>query len=193
MSVIVLNANGQFWMEADIKWAIKKWMKNKIEIVEEHDTRECKSISVRVKVPLVVRLLELVKFKHKRSKIVYNKAPIFDRDNNVCQYWHKNSKGNKFKYKCSEQDRTIDHVIPISRGGESSFENCVCCCRSCNELLKKNRTPSEAGLELIRKPVAPVRRNEYVTFMRFTYKEGNLAHKIYHEKWLGHVFSHILK
>jgi len=192
MSVIVLNANGQFWREANVKWAIKKWIKNKIEIVEADKAKEYKSVSIRVKLPLVVRLLELVKYKPKHTKIPFSAMAIYNRDNNICQYWHKTDKGKKFKYKCSEQDRTIDHIVPISKGGENSFKNCVCSCRNCNEIIKKNHTPEEAGLELIRKPIIPVRRDEYITFMRFTYNEKKLAHKIYYEKWLGKKFSHII-
>ena len=49
---------------------------------------------------------------------------------------------------------TIDHVIPSSRGGKSSFENCVAACKSCNS-EKNDRTPSEWGRPLLKRPFRP--------------------------------------
>lgn len=40
--------------------------------------------------------------------------------------------------------RTIDHIIPVSRGGTDAVENLCCCCRSCNS-AKRDRTPQEMG------------------------------------------------
>jgi hypothetical protein len=49
---------------------------------------------------------------------------------------------------------TIDHVIPSSRGGKSSFENCVASCKDCNS-KKNNCTPSECKMPLRRQPFRP--------------------------------------
>jgi 5-methylcytosine-specific restriction endonuclease McrA len=49
---------------------------------------------------------------------------------------------------------TIDHVIPISRGGKTKFENCVAACRACNN-LKGDKKPSESGMFLRRQPHSP--------------------------------------
>ena len=46
---------------------------------------------------------------------------------------------------------TLDHVVPRSRGGRSSWENLVACCYQCNN-RKGDRTPEEAGIKLARKP-----------------------------------------
>lgn len=54
----------------------------------------------------------------------------------------------------SNRDLTIDHVIPASRGGKNSFENCVTACRTCNN-KKGNRTPREAKMFLKKQPYAP--------------------------------------
>ena len=192
MSVIVLNANYQFWSEVSIKKAIKWMILNKIEIVESHESEEIRAVELRVKMPLVVRLLNLVKYRPKHLRVPFSTTAVYNRDNNVCQYWHYDDRGRKYKYRCSEQDRTIDHIVPLSRGGKNDFENCVCCCRSCNELIKKNRLPSEVGLELMRKPFAPLRSDDYITVMRFTYNERKLSHKVYYEKILGAKFSHVI-
>ena len=52
------------------------------------------------------------------------------------------------------EDLTIDHVIPRSRGGVSSWENCVLACMSCNK-RKADRTPEQAGMRLRRRPFRP--------------------------------------
>ena len=70
---------------------------------------------------------------------------IFARDKNICQYC-----GEHFK-RC---DLSIDHIIPRSRGGKDTWENLVLACTSCN-LKKRDQTPEEAQMPLIRKPVAP--------------------------------------
>src|SRR6266498_3136267 len=69
---------------------------------------------------------------------------ILLRDRNTCQY-------------CGELltagDLTLDHVLPRSRGGASTWENLVACCHSCNR-RKGNQMPIEAGMKLMREPHA---------------------------------------
>jgi len=70
---------------------------------------------------------------------------IWVRDNGVCQYSGK---------QLQPSEASIDHVIPSSRGGATSWENCVLADRNLNS-RKGARTPAEAGLELRKRPVAP--------------------------------------
>src|SRR2546423_2941722 len=72
---------------------------------------------------------------------------IFARDNNQCQFCGK-------KFPTSEL--SLDHVVPRSQGGGSTWENIVCACVACN-VKKGGRTPREAGMHLIRKPEKPKR------------------------------------
>jgi 5-methylcytosine-specific restriction endonuclease McrA len=64
------------------------------------------------------------------------------RDRNTCQFC-----GAVFP----SSELTLDHVVPRSRGGRSSWENLVACCYRCNN-SKGDRTPEEAGLKLARRP-----------------------------------------
>lgn len=50
---------------------------------------------------------------------------------------------------------TVDHIVPVSRGGSNAWSNLVGCCRECNE-LKADRTPKEAGM-VLRLPLRFVR------------------------------------
>ncbi len=81
-----------------------------------------------------------------RLEVVFSRANLLVRDNYTCQYCGKSVRNPK--------DRTIDHVIPRSRGGKTVWENVVLCCRKCN-LRKGDRTPEEAGMKLLKKPKAP--------------------------------------
>ena len=101
------------------------------------------TISFRVRVPRVIMLIVFDRLPKKEVK--FTRHNIFERDKNTCQYC-----GNVFERK----DLNLDHVIPRDRGGPTTWENIVCSCVPCNT-RKANRTPSEAGLHLIRKPKRP--------------------------------------
>ena len=177
--VLVLNRNYEVIREATLEKVLKWICKDKIEVIVEDD-RIIGSVSVKIKMPLVVRLLEFVGWKPCYDNTSFSTKAVFERDQNICQYWHYDTLGKRFKYRCSEREKTIDHVVPISRGGKSDFLNCVCCCRAHNELWKKNKTPEEAGLKLFRKPFVPKRK-----YFIFKLNPNKLAHKMYLEKILG--------
>ncbi len=194
--IVVLNREYQYWMEADLKRILKLWVKNKIEILKVDESREISSSDptneylIKIKMPLVVRLLS--KFKvptYKSGHIANTDKAVYDRDNNICQYWHEEN-GKRFKYKCTAEERTIDHVIPKSRGGDNSFTNKVCCCRWHNEVVKKNHTPKEAGLVLVRQPFVPIRNKGDAIFIRFTFDPNKRAHKALLE-YFGVEFTHV--
>ena len=186
-SVIVLNRNYEYWTEVGIQKVVKWLIKKKIEVVVSDD-KEIGSFEIRFKMPLVVRLLEFVGYKPRSEEIQYSDDAVFNRDKNECQYWHHDPvTGKRFIQKLNTETRTLDHILPVSRGGKNSFLNCVAACRECNERIKKNHTPEECGLELIRKPVVPKRnRHDYVV-MRFAFNPRKLAHKVYVEQVLGGI------
>lgn len=76
---------------------------------------------------------------------------LFERDRYLCMYC-----GRQFP----PAQLTRDHVLPVSRGGRSVWENCVTACRSCNH-RKDDRTPEEAGMKLLAVPYTP-NRAEYL-------------------------------
>jgi 5-methylcytosine-specific restriction endonuclease McrA len=80
--------------------------------------------------------------------VVFSRRNIFKRDKYTCQF-------------CGTQpgpsELTIDHVFPKSRGGKSTWENCVLACIDCNK-TKANRTPEEARMTLRKVPKKPTWR-----------------------------------
>lgn len=176
-AVVVLNRNYEYWSEVPVKKVLKWLCQDKIEIVAVDETAEVGSVTFKIKMPLVVRLLNFVGFKPKSTQIPYSQEAVFNRDSNTCGYWHYDDNGKRFKYKCTAADRTLDHLIPVSRGGKNTFTNTTTCCRWHNEKVKRNRTPQEAGLELIRQPVVPTRDKNSFVIMRFAFNPNKPAHK----------------
>ena len=100
-------------------------------------------------VPRIIRVLTFSKLP--RQEVKFNRRNLFGRDNNTCQYC-----GKRFPM----PELSLDHVIPRSQGGPTTWDNMVCACHRCN-VRKGGRTPIEAGLQLIRDPVKP-RRNPVI-------------------------------
>lgn len=104
-----------------------------------------RSVNFEVRVPRVLRLLHYDRLP--KQKVRLNRRNIFARDANLCQYC-----GKRF----ATSELSLDHIVPTCRGGETSWENLVCACVRCN-VRKGGRTPQEAGMKLIKKPVRPKR------------------------------------
>jgi 5-methylcytosine-specific restriction endonuclease McrA len=92
--------------------------------------------------PLVIRLIKLIRMVYK-NRVPYSKKNVMIRDGRQCMYCGT-----------TKEKLTIDHVIPISKGGKTNFDNCVTACYACNN-YKGNKTPSEADMYLIRQPHTP--------------------------------------
>ena len=103
------------------------------------------TVRLQIAVPRIIRLLGYDKLP--RQDVKFNRRNIYARDNNRCQYCGK---------KYSTTELSLDHVVPKSQGGKSTWENIVCCCVKCN-VKKGGRTPEQAHMHLITKPVKPKR------------------------------------
>lgn len=185
---IVLTKNYSFWGEVDIKRVVSWLLKGKIEIIKVDESKElCSSDPknthmIKIKWPLIVRLLDFIGYKIKKDKIEWSENAVFLRDDGFCQYVHYDENGKPFKYYCEESDRTIDHIIPISRGGErKSFTNTITSCKNCNIRLKRNKTPDEAGLKLIRQPTEPKFKKGDIMVIKFHYNPNKLSHRAFKE------------
>ena len=140
--VLLLNITYEPLRIINWKKAITLLCLGKVEVIEEY-SREIHSVSFTVKLPSVIRLLNLV--KRQRSSIKFSRQNIYARDRYKCQYC-----GSQY----SSEDLTYDHIIPKSRGGKTEWGNIVTCCVDCNR-KKGGRTPAEASMRLIRKPTRP--------------------------------------
>ena len=127
-NVILLNADYTFLNIIDFKKAAKLIIKQKVEIVQNSTLEYVNTVTNVFTIPNVIRLINLVKSVYKRN-VIYSKNNVFLRDNFTCAYC-----GNIF----DKSKLTIDHIIPKSRGGKSSYLNCITACKRCN-LEKGNR------------------------------------------------------
>ena len=110
---------------------------------ERHDW--VRTVRFEIAVPRIIRLLGYDRLPEQRVKL--NRRNLFARDRNQCQYC-----GRGFP----TADLSIDHVKPRMAGGGDSWENLVCACIRCNA-RKGGRTPEQASMKLVRKPVRPAR------------------------------------
>ena len=108
---------------------------------DQHDFVQ--TVKDAVLVPAVIRLLKFDKVK--RPTVRMSRRNVYLRDNYTCQYTGK---------KLLASELNLDHVVPTSRGGRTTWENVVCCSIEVNS-KKGDRTPQEAGLSLIREPKKP--------------------------------------
>ncbi len=86
--------------------------------------------------------------RHDRARhqtVTFSRRNLFKRDHSTCQYC---------ACQPGTEELTIDHVLPRSQGGQTTWENCVLACVSCNA-KKANRTPEQAMMKLRRAPVRP--------------------------------------
>ena len=108
---------------------------------ETHDS--VRTISRRIRVP---RVVVLSAYEHlPKGKVRFSRLNIYARDHDTCQYCGR---------QMARSELNLDHVVPRSQGGKTSWENVVCSCVPCN-LEKGGRTPDQAGLRLLKKPARP--------------------------------------
>lgn len=130
--------------------AVRLLMNDRAEVVNNFETgvpslweEAFTSATQSIQVPATLRLRKYVHKKWKAPR--FRKKVLFNRDGWKCQYC-----GVKLQW----HNITIDHVMPSSRGGGTTWLNCVTACRPCNR-RKDDQTPEEAGMKLLKRPANP--------------------------------------
>lgn len=127
------NYDFDAWCEVSQIFALEK----------QRDEDYIQAVNFELQVPRIVRLTRYDKLP--RTTVRFNRKNLFARDNHQCQY-------------CGQPRPTgqlsLDHVIPRSHGGKTTWENIVCSCLQCNS-RKGGRTPAQAGMKLLTKPIKP--------------------------------------
>lgn len=141
--VLVLDADFQPLRVERLRKVIASTFLGKTEVVEYSRDRTIKSVQRDYPAPSVIRILRW--FRRDRHAIRFSRINIYARDGFTCQYCWK---------QLPTEELNFDHVIPRSQGGKTTWTNIVTCCLPDN-MAKGNRTPAEAGMRLLRKPVKP--------------------------------------
>lgn len=137
--VLVLNASFEPINVCAARRALVLILKG-VASAEEHAVAHVHSTRQSLRVPSVIRLLEYRRIPHQSRAL--SRKNILLRDRYTCQYCGKTLPSGEL---------TLDHVMPRSRSGDSTWENLVACCNPCNN-RKGNRTPEEANMKLNRPP-----------------------------------------
>ncbi len=144
---VIHSGDGSYWGYDFDSWT---QLSQARDLFYGHEYEWVRTVHLRIAVPKVIRLPGYDRLPSQGVKL--NRRNIFARDGNLCQYC-----GKRF----ATPEMSLDHVVPRSCGGATTWQNLVCCCVSCNA-RKGGRTPSEAGMKLVRKPAKP-RRNPTIS------------------------------
>lgn len=146
MSVLLLNASYEPLTVVSWKRAMTLVLSGRAEMVEQAGDRIVRSAGgAEFPLPQVVRLMQMVTFAGMRSRRSprFSKSALMARDDRRCQV-----------AKCDDRGSTVDHLVPRSRGGATSWENCVLMCPAHNS-RKGDKLLAELGWKLKRRPSAP--------------------------------------
>ena len=145
--VLVLNQDNSPISVCTVQRAFLLNYLDKSELVQPANGFKLRSVNKAFPMPAVIRLNKYVNVPYKG--VALTRQNIFRRDNFECQYCG------------SRKDLTLDHVIPRSKGGKSTWNNLVTACKRCNA-KKGDFNPEKAGMILKTKPFKP----SYVLFLR---------------------------
>ena len=149
-NVLLLNATYEPLSVLSLRRAAKLLLKERVEPVAA-DSIALVSPERTLAIPTVLRLRFYVNVP-RRNPPAWTRRGLLARDGYICAYCGR---------LCTAREATVDHVLPVSRGGRSSWGNTVTACYRCNQ-RKADRTPHEAGMQLLIEPKLPRTR-----FLRF--------------------------
>jgi len=139
--VLVLNATYEPINVCTVRRAVVLLLKEKAEVIEHADW-ELHSATTSLARPVVIRLVSYVRVPRDTHRRKITRRAVFARDRWTCQYCG------------SRSNLTVDHVVPRSKGGVSSWENIVASCAPCNR-RKGNALPRQVGMRLLKAPRTP--------------------------------------
>lgn len=143
--VLVLDMNWQPVGFCTWQNAVKLWFEDRAIVVKEDSNgKVLRSPSFEMGMPRVIRVKNAWVRRRKHS-VPCTRRNLLLRDNAECQYCGK---------QVTTENYTMEHVLPVSRGGKTEWSNVVVACAPCNK-EKDNRTPEQAGMRLRKQPVTP--------------------------------------
>jgi len=168
MATLILNADAapiSMLPLSTISWeeSIKYLVTDKATVLEWYDDWIVHSVNWSTRVPAVMMLRE---YQKKKTAVRFSKQNVFLRDQYCCQYCGID---------IQKRHATLDHVLPVSHGGKSVWENCVCACSECNSRKGNNHK--------IRPKVAP-RKPSYYELVE---KRRKISWDLQHPSWADYI------
>lgn len=136
-AVLILNASYEPIQVVPLQHAITM-LYREVAVIEEADSSESFG---PYPLPKILRLIKYVKVRWQHRQMAWSRGKLLARDKYRCGY-------------CGGHAKTVDHIVPISRGGTSTWENTIAACLSCNG-KKSNRLLIETNLALLFQPTVP--------------------------------------
>lgn len=164
MSTLILNADGSpisYLPLSIISWedAIKYIVLDKATVLEFYEDWVVHSANWETPVPSVMILKE---YEKRKTSIRFSKHNVFLRDGYTCQYCGDD---------VSRKTATLDHVLPVSHGGKTTFENTVCACADCNANKGNN------------KKIVPKTKPFKPNYFQLVEKRKKLSWDLQHPSW----------
>lgn len=165
---LVLNADGapvSFLPVSTIDWqeTIKYLVLDKCHVLAWHENWIVHSANWETRVPSIIMLKEYMKTK---TTVRFSKGNVFLRDMYTCAYCEKH---------LQKKDCTLDHVLPTSHGGKTTFDNTVTACGPCNANKGNN------------KKVRPKYKPYKPDFYELVNKRKKLPFQVRHKEWLEYL------
>jgi 5-methylcytosine-specific restriction endonuclease McrA len=143
--VLLLNATFEPLTALPLRRAVILVVCGKAEVIHGDSTGlMLHSAAMTVEAPSVIKLSSYVRVPY-RARVPLTRAGLMYRDRYRCVY-------------CGARAETIDHVVPRSRGGPHTWQNCVASCAKCNH-RKADKLLAELGWRLPITPTAPRGQN----------------------------------
>lgn len=165
---LVLNADGipvSYLPLSAIQWkeAITYLYLDKVTVLDWYDDWVVRSATWETRVPAVIMLKDMMR---RRRSPRFSKTNIYIRDLYTCQYCSTTHPRNQL---------TLDHVLPLSKGGKTSWTNIVAACGPCN-VRKGNKT--------LMKPIVQPHQPDYYELVS---KRKKLDFIIKHDSWKSYI------
>ena len=131
---LILNANGMPLSQVPLSvvtWqvALRLLFTEKVKVLKEYDDWAIRSQYLEMKVPSIIIMTEQVKWS---KNLKYNRGNVFLRDDYTCQLQITSRCKDRAGKATAIDDLTLDHVIPKSLGGKTTWVNVCTCCKACN-------------------------------------------------------------
>lgn len=164
----MLNADGSpisYLPLSIISWqdSIKYIVLEKATVLEFYEDWVVHSANWETNVPSVMILRE---YEKRKTRIQFSKHNVFLRDRYICQYCGDD---------VSRKNATLDHVLPISHGGKTIFENTVCACADCNSNKGNN------------KKIIPKSKPYKPTYFQLVDRRKKLKWDLQHPSWASYL------
>ena len=156
LSVVPLSA-------IDWQSAIRYIWLDKVRILHEYEDWEVHSPTHTMRVPAVIMLNE---YWQPKNRVRFNRKWVFLRDNYTCQYCTK---------ELTPKQCTIDHVVPVSKGGKTTWHNVVTACYECNN-SKGNNTK-----------IRPAQQPEMPNYWILANNRKKKEWQVPHQSWLNYL------